>query len=101
MLILLKSEKWAQYRDYCYKIQGIKMMTFAFDILTVFMTPILSWIMRRGENAIQFLFGVRTLAKFPTADDANSQSNQFLESIVVIYQQCEIPSFTKKDSKRN
>ena len=91
MFFLLKSEKWAPYRDYCFEVHGTKTMTFVFGLLTVLMMPILFWIMRRGENVIQFWFGARTLAKFPSSDEAKSQRSHFLESIVVIYQHCQIP----------
>ena len=92
---MLKSAEWAPYRDYCFEVHGRKATTMVFGLLTVLMMPVLFWIMRRGENAIQFRFDVRTLAKFPSTDEAKSQSSHFLESILVIYQQCEIPSYPK------
>ena len=95
MFILLKSEKWALYRDYCFEVHGTKATTMVFGLLTVLMMPGLLWIMRRAENAIQSVFRVRTLATFRLTDNANRQLNQFLESIVVIYQQCELPCYPK------
>ena len=83
MFFLLRSEKWAPYRDYWYEEHGTKATTFLIGLLTVLMMPILFWLTRRGENAIQFLFGVRKLA--------NYQSGHFLESIVVILQKRQIP----------
>ena len=88
MFFLLKSDKWAPYRDYWYEVRGTKTTTFLFGFLTVLVMPILLWIMRRGENGIQFLFGARTLA--------DSKSNHVLESVIVIPQQSQIPSHPKE-----
>ena len=95
MFFLLKSEKWAPYRDYCNEVHGRKLMTFVYGLLTVLMMPNLFWIIRRGENAIQFWFNVRTFAKFPSKGAKNGQTHHFLESIVVIPQQFQIPIYPK------
>ena len=87
LFFLLKSERWAPYRNYWYAVQGTKTTTFLFGFLTLSMMPILFWIMRRGENGIQSLFNARKLASI--------NGNDFLESIVVIDQQCQIPSQPK------
>ena len=95
IFLLVKSEKWEPYRDYSYEVYGTKSINFVFGLLIVLMTPILFWIIRRGENGIQFLFGARTLAKMPSGNEDHGQSIHFFESIVVIHQHCQIPTHSK------
>ena len=90
MFFLLKSEKWAPYREYWFEVHGQKATTCLFGLLTVLMMPILFWIARRGENGIQFLFGARKLAKLSTKSPEDGKSIHFMESIVTIPQQCQI-----------
>ena len=85
MFFLLKSEKWAPLRDYSFEAHGKQATTFVFGLLTTFMMPILFWLMRRGENGIQSCFGARTLASF--------HDSHFIESIVVIHQDGQIPFY--------
>ena len=87
MFFLLKSEKWAPYRDYCFKVHGTKTMAFVFGLVTVLMMPILFWIMRRGENAIQFWFGARTLAKFPSSDKAKMLARRYASAFLQVITQ--------------
>ena len=100
MFLLVKSERWAPYREYWFDVHGTMLTTAVFGLLTVLMTPILIWTMKRGENAIQFLFGARTLAKLLTKSFENGKNNHFIESIVGIPQQCQIP-FHSKGLKQN
>ena len=95
MFIPLKSEKWSPLRDDWFEMHGTKSTTFIFGLFTVLMMPVMFWIVRRGENVIQFLFGVRTLAKFPSTDDPSRQNEHFLESIVVIHEQSQISCYHK------
>ena len=96
MFFLLKSERWAPYRDYWFEVYGTKTTTSVFGLLTVLMMPLLFWIARRGENGIQFLFGARKLAKLPTKSSDDEESIHFIESIVTIPQQYQIPSHPKE-----
>ena len=91
MFFLLKSDKWTPYRDYLFEVHEQKATTCLFGLLTVLMMPILLWIARRCENGIQFMFGARRLAQLPTKSFEDGKSIHFLESIVTIPQQCQIP----------
>ena len=59
------------------------------------MIPILVWFIRKGENVIQFWFHVRTLPKFSSRGEEGGKGIHFLESIVVIHQQSQIPGIPK------
>ena len=87
MFFLLKSTKWTPYRDYWFEVYGTMATTCVYGLVTVLMMPILLWIMRRGENGMQFWFGLRRLE--------NIQCDQFFESIVVNHQRIQIPFHSK------
>ena len=95
MFFLLKSEKWAPYRDNWIVVHKTRATSALFGFLTVIMMPTLFWIARRGENVIQFWSGARKLANFSSDDDPDCHSYFFLESIVSIPQQCQISSDSK------
>ena len=92
LFFLLKSAKWATYRDYCYTLYGKKTMTFIFGLFTVMLMPFFFWLIRRCENGIQYMFRVRQLAKLSLngLSKGESEDHMFFESVLTIRKRSQV-----------